>query len=258
MQIHPNGKWLAYAEKDVQDPLIVILNYPSLTLYRVLKGGAIRNYSCLAFDAAGSRLASVASDPDYMLTLWDWEKESTVLRFKAFSQDVYQVRFHPTLTGLLATSGMGHIKFWKVAHTFTGLKLQGSIGKFGVSELSDIGDFQYLPDGKIISGTDYGRLLVWEGDQIKCEISRKEGLPCHKGAVDAVLLEEGELITAGEDGYVRIWDPETIDNMELMAESTGANSRLIELDPLDEIQIGKEVKVGGWGVCRGSYVLMIT
>jgi hypothetical protein len=32
---------------------------------------------------------------------------------------------------LLGTAGMGHIKFWKVAKTFTGLKLKGEIAKFG-------------------------------------------------------------------------------------------------------------------------------
>ena len=243
IQVHPSGKWLAYGERDVDQAMIVVLEYPSLRIHRVLKGGAARGYSCLAFDAQGDRLASVATDPDYMLTLWQWDKETTTLRFKAFSQDVYLVRFHPTLTGLLATSGMGHVKFWKVAGTFTGLKLQGAIGKFGVSELSDIGDFQYLADGKIISGTDYGRLLLWEGDQIKCEIGRKDGVPCHKGSIDVVVLEEGELITAGEDGFVRIWDPETIDGLEVSTESGSASSRLVEIDPLDEMQIGKDVKV---------------
>jgi len=39
---------------------------------------------------------------------------------------------------ILATSGLGHIKFWKVAETFTGLKLKGEIAKFGQVELSDV------------------------------------------------------------------------------------------------------------------------
>ena len=35
--------------------------------------------------------------------------------------------------------------------TFTGLKLQGDIGKFGQVELSDIEGFCELPDGKVLS-----------------------------------------------------------------------------------------------------------
>lgn len=45
-------------------------------------------------------------------------------------------------------AGTGHIRFWSMARTFTGLKLQGSIGKFGNQELSDVSGFTSLPDGK--------------------------------------------------------------------------------------------------------------
>lgn len=37
------------------------------------------------------------------------------------------MRFSPYFEGLLNTSGTGHIRFWKVASTFTGLKLQGQV-----------------------------------------------------------------------------------------------------------------------------------
>lgn len=33
------------------------------------------------------------SAPDYMLTVWDWKNERIILRTKAFSQEVYNVRF---------------------------------------------------------------------------------------------------------------------------------------------------------------------
>ena len=36
-----------------------------------------------------------------------------------------------------------------MARTFTGLKLQGSIGKFGNEELSDVSGYTDLPDGKV-------------------------------------------------------------------------------------------------------------
>ena len=96
-------------------------------------------YSHMAFSPKdGALLASVGGNPDYMLTVWDWKKESIVLRSKAFSQDIYRVSFSPDLEGQLTTSGTGHIRFWKMARTFTGLKLQGQLGKFGRTELTDI------------------------------------------------------------------------------------------------------------------------
>lgn len=56
--------------------------------------------------------------------MWDWETEGTILRAKAFSQEVMSVAFSPFFPGQLVSSGTGHIRFWKMASTFTGLKLQ--------------------------------------------------------------------------------------------------------------------------------------
>lgn len=90
------------------------------------------------------------------------------LSAQAFSQEVYRVVFSPRSDGQLVTSGTGHIRFWEMAQTFTGLKLQGAIGKFGQVELSDIWGYQELPNGNVISGSDWGNLLIWEGNLIKC------------------------------------------------------------------------------------------
>ena len=192
-------------------------------------------------------------NPDYMLTIWNWKQERVLLRSKAFSQDVYRVAFSPQDDGILTTSGMGHIKFWRMSSTFTGLKLQGYIGKFGASELSDIAAFAQLPDGKVVSSTETGNLLLWDGGMIKCEISLKGGKPCHQGRIEVVRLVDTELITAGEDGFVRLWDFEAIDNADVVTSNdksdkpAGATSsvqpQIFELEPADEIFIGKSVKV---------------
>jgi hypothetical protein len=62
--------------------------------------------------------------PDFFLTVWNWEEEAILLRAKAFSQEVFNVCFSDFFDGQLLTSGQGHIRFWKMASTFTGLKLQ--------------------------------------------------------------------------------------------------------------------------------------
>ena len=146
---------------------------------------------------------------------------------------------------------MGHIKFWRISSTFTGLKLQGAIGKFGASELSDISAFSQLPDGKVLSSTETGNLLVWDGGMIKCEITRKDKKPCHEGRIEVVDLNEMGFVTAGEDGYVRIWDFETIDvadvvnDVDIGKQKTGAvmQSRIFEMNPVDEIFVGNNIKV---------------
>lgn len=77
-------------------------------------------------------------------------------------------------------------------------------GRFGRTELSDTSAFVELPDGKVVSGTDWGNLLLWEGGLIKCEIVRKGRKNCHNGPVECVIIEENEIISAGADGHIRV------------------------------------------------------
>jgi len=40
------------------------------------------------------------------------------------------------------------------------------------------------------------------------------GLDCHKGAINVIFKKENDIVTAGEDGYIRFWDSSLIDNAE--------------------------------------------
>ena len=91
-----------------------------------------------------------------------------------------------------------------MAKTFTGLKLQGSLGKFGKKEISDIEGYLELPSTKVVSGSEWGNLLLWDGGLCKVEISRKGGKKCHKGNIQQIVYCEEELITIGIDGYIRV------------------------------------------------------
>ncbi|XP_045922375.1 cilia- and flagella-associated protein 44 isoform X1 [Micropterus dolomieu] len=232
---HPSKEYFVVAEKGNQ-PNIIIYEYPSLRLSRILRGGTERAYSFVDFNHDGSLLASVGSAPDYMLTLWDWRKEEVMLSCKAVSQEVYRVSFSPYNPGLLTSSGSGHIKFWKMASTFTGPKLQGLMGHFGKTAATDIEGYVELPDGKVVSGTDWGNLLLWDGNAIKVEICRKGGRNCHTGMVQPFALEDGQLMTIGSDGVVRGWDSESIDT----ADSNSDSSRF-EIEPMNEMVVGHNV-----------------
>lgn len=94
-----------------------------------------------------------------------------------------------------------------MADTFTGLKLQGAIGKFGKTEITDIEGYVELPDGKVLSGSEWGNMLLWEGGLIKVEITRKGRKTCHHGVIEQILLDEGELMTIGMDGFIRVSKP---------------------------------------------------
>mmetsp|Transcript_6350 Transcript_6350/g.17872 ORF Transcript_6350/g.17872 Transcript_6350/m.17872 type:complete len:1366 (-) Transcript_6350:515-4612(-) len=233
--VHPSMQYICVAETGT-NPLCCVYAYPSRKLYRVLRGGTERAFSAASFDHAGGKLATVGSFPDYMLTVWDWKSESIVLRSKAFSQEVFRVTFSPYVDGSLITSGTGHIRFWRMASTFTGLKLQGDIGKFGTVELTDIRGYVELPSGKVLSGSDWGNFLLWNGNLIECEVCREGGAKCHDGAVNFLNIEEDRIISAGDDGRLIQWDLKAVEAAEVTEENP-----LFQLTPMAEMSLaGKE------------------
>ncbi|KAL2805099.1 cilia- and flagella-associated protein 44 isoform 2 [Daubentonia madagascariensis] len=235
--VHPYKTHFTVAEKG-SFPKIIIYEYPSLRPYRILRDGTEKAYAYVDFNNNGTLLASVGSNPDYTLTIWNWKEEQPILRTKAFSQEVFKVTFNPEDEEQLTTSGSGHIKFWEMAFTFTGLKLQGSLGRFGKTATSDIEGYMELPDGKVLSGSEWGNMLLWEGGLIKVELCRAGNKSCHHGAINQIMLDEGEVITVGSDGCVRIWDFETIDTADVVDE-TG----LLQIEPINELHVDKNVKL---------------
>lgn len=188
--VHPSKKYFAVAEKG-RMPNIYIYEYPSLKLYRVLRNGTENLYSHVEFSSSGNKLASVGGNPDFTITVWEWINEKVILKAKAFSQEVYKVTFSPFTDDILFTCGSGHIRFWKMAQTFTGLKLQGEIGKFGQLELSDVTGIGELPDGKVLCGTEYGTLILWDGNLVKAHLvlDQHEKTPLHKGFIEVVIFD---------------------------------------------------------------------
>lgn len=210
--VHPSEPFVAVAEQcKVRAPNVYLYSLSEasdLQLQHVLKAGTEHSYSAIAFHKEGNLLATVGGAPDYMLTLWNWQKESVILRHKAFSQEVYNASFSPFFDGKLITSGTGHIRMWNMAATFTGLKLVGLLGKFGQVELSDVCAYLEFSDGKVLSGTESGQLLLWAGNLIKAVFMRHGHKTCHDGNVEVLALHQGGclVVSAGQDGYIRTWD----------------------------------------------------
>lgn len=137
VKVSPSKDYFAVAEKGKQ-PNILIYEYPSLRLYRILRSkqdiflhlflmyifiqysfpvlfflsvdGTERAYSCMDFNNDGSLLASVGNAPDFTLTLWIWKNEQILLRCKAISQDVFRVSFSIYQADSVTSAGYQHIK----------------------------------------------------------------------------------------------------------------------------------------------------
>lgn len=215
-------------------PTIFIYKFPEMQLVSMLKKGTKRQFSILDYTTDGELLASQGGDPDYMITIWDWKRGEIKLRAKSFSNDVVNLMFSPFIPEQLTTCGLGHIKFWKMSSTFTGLKLQGLIGRFGKTEICDIFGICALPDEKILSGCEWGNVLVWDNGLIKLEVCRKNRKPCHNGPITQIFMRNAEeIMTVGTDGFIRIWFWETVELSD-----PPEDDRFVEIEPSCEFRIG--------------------
>lgn len=215
-------------------PTIFIYKFPEMELVAMLKKGTKRQFTILDYTLDGELLASQGGDPDYMITIWDWKRKEIKLRAKSFSNDVVNLMFSPYITEQLITCGFGHIKFWKMAKTFTGLKLQGLIGRFGKTEICDIYGICAMPDEKILSGCEWGNVLVWDDGLIKLQVCRKNRRPCHKGEITQIFMRNAEeIVTVGTDGFIRIWFWETVELSD-----PPEDDRFVEIEPSHEFRIG--------------------
>ncbi|XP_032671308.1 cilia- and flagella-associated protein 44 isoform X3 [Odontomachus brunneus] len=230
---NPTFDHIAVAENGVKPP-IIIYKWPSMNIVTILYDGTLKRYSYLVYSADGLLLVSQGGDPDYTITLWDWQRSQIILKCKSFNRDVYNVTMSPVLPKYLVTSGSGHIKFWKISNTFTGLKLKGETGRFGQTEISDIIGVYIMPDGKVVSGCEWGNILLWEEGLISLEICRKHRQPCHAKAITQFEYLNGELISIGMDGWIRVWFYETIDQADVHSED-----RFLEIQPVYEFQISE-------------------
>ena len=64
--------------------------------------------------------------------------------------------------------------------------------------------FVELPDGKVLSGSEWGNMLLWDGGLIKVEICSKGNKLCHNGMIEQFFMDEGELMSIGADGFIKV------------------------------------------------------
>lgn len=101
----------------------------------------------------GDLLCSMAGAPDNVFTVWNWRESRIMLRAKSSGQDVFSAAFSSYMPGSITSAGSAHVRFWRMALTFTGLKLEGAQGRFGNTEVSDVIGVLSMPDGKVGAGT---------------------------------------------------------------------------------------------------------
>ncbi len=80
-------------------------------------------------------------------------------------------------------------------------------------------------------------MLVWDGGLIVVEVVPKVGKTCHDGEImNILLLETGELLTIGLDGYLKLWESEIVQIAETIVDDSGK----FEMEPIFEFHIATD------------------
>jgi hypothetical protein len=76
-------------------------------------------------------------------------------------------------------------------------------------------------------------MLIWDGGLIAVEVGQKNGKNCHNGEITDLVHQDTELLTIGNDGYIRVWEIEQLD----LASTSVDDSGKCEIEPLFEFKL---------------------
>ncbi len=124
---------------------------------------------------------SLGCKPDCALCVWRWREEKLLASKAAPSPVNYQISFSQGDFTRLTACGPGHLTFWSLDGRFYD-RLTHESGRFllrptaSIESATENGSQQQKGQGKVISTTHWGNLLVWgEQGTIELEITRKDG-----------------------------------------------------------------------------------
>ena len=152
----------------------------------------------------------LTSSDDMSIKLWDWEKNWTSVLFEGHTHYVMQVVFNPKDPNMFASASLDRtVKVWGLNSNTPYFTLEGhDKGVNCVDYLAD-GDKPYL-----VSGSDDFTAKVWDYQSKTCVAT----LSGHTGNISAVRFhpELPLIVTASEDGTVRLWNSSTYRSEKVM------------------------------------------
>ncbi|KAL1463502.1 hypothetical protein WDU94_015249 [Cyamophila willieti] len=97
----------------------------------------------------------------------------------------------------------------------------------------------------VLSGSEWGNIIIWDDGVIKLEVSRKNGLPCHSGRLVQLMYvpEINQIVSVGADGFIRMWNYHTIEAVNPLFESTVALEPTFEIEVKDGIRVAELMQI---------------
>ncbi|KAF5282186.1 hypothetical protein FQR65_LT02883 [Abscondita terminalis] len=223
-QKNPSAEYSHFAVGESSD--VIIYEWTSLKKVNLIRCNAKGSVISLTYNLNGKLLLSHTGAPDYCCFVLDW-LTATVL-FKSSSKTaIHRVQFSSYHHNRFTCFGPDSIKFWMISQTFTGLKVQGQEGKFDQTNTSSILCTYHMPDDTILSGSEWGNILVWKDSYINFEIERKMKKYCHDAPITQFFFEDDELWTVSMDGHIKLWYYNKINSTKL-----DHDHRFVSVEPI--------------------------
>ncbi|XP_013391678.1 echinoderm microtubule-associated protein-like 6 [Lingula anatina] len=214
LAMHPEQILIATGQVG-KAPFICVWDSYTMKTVSILKDGHTHGIGSIAFARDGQRLASVGTDPQATVCIWDWKKGKIIATTRGHTDRVLDIQFNPNKENELVTCGVKHIKFW----TLSGNSLTSKKGVFGkVGEIQTMLCLAFGPEDITYSGSMSGDIYVWKGNNLARVVQN-----AHKGAVYSMDTADEGYASAGKDGCVCLWDSDfkPITSIDLADTPTG-------------------------------------
>ncbi|KAL0964460.1 hypothetical protein UPYG_G00324140 [Umbra pygmaea] len=124
---------LAFSDQKL-NPSIFVFKYPELTLKNDLKGTAQLEYTSLALSDTGPYVASCSSQPDQLISVWNWETGTQICNQPLAGKDITSLIFNPLnwlqICGLSASS----LTIWNIEKSESFHKMKPSVIDLSVKD----------------------------------------------------------------------------------------------------------------------------
>ncbi|XP_007573404.1 cilia- and flagella-associated protein 57-like [Poecilia formosa] len=169
LALSPNQRYLAVSEKAEEASITVFdLHQEHGMKKKVLTAGdfLVQEFLCMAFSPDSKYLIGQSGAPEWLLIFWSWEKNKVLATLKTTNSNnpISQISFSPHNNMQVCVSGKGVFKLFRYSE---GNLKQNSIAKV---ESINILCHTWVSEGRVIAGTDTGRLLVSESGDVRREI----------------------------------------------------------------------------------------
>lgn len=217
LTVSPSSRYVATAERSVQEQvglgagganaagrgIVNVYDLHTLKKRKVLSTpeSSSREYVSMSF-SSNKLLLTQGGAPDWTLVVWQWEKAKPLASVKvsnAAGAAITECSFNPADPTLCIVSGNGIFKAFRLVDN----QLKPMPNLLANIEVQNFLCHTWLPDDRVILGTDTGNLLLYEAGEFLCTLP---GSPADGVSIACIISYTKGFICGGDCGTLRVFE----------------------------------------------------